>query len=140
MLIDREPATFPLSHSAGPRDIPLLELTVGEGLRRTVERFGEREALVVREQGYRATYRELWYEVRSPPAADRPRRAHRRSRRPLGTQPLRADRHPVRDGAHRGDPRDHQPRLQGGRAAVRADEDRREPARPGARISPGPYA
>ncbi len=63
MLIEREPTTFPLSHSAGPRDAPLLELTIGEGLRRTVERFGEREALVVREQGYRATYRELWDEV-----------------------------------------------------------------------------
>jgi fatty-acyl-CoA synthase len=63
MLIEREPTTFPLSHSAGPRDVPLLELTIGEGLRRTVERFGDREALVVREQGYRATYRELWDEV-----------------------------------------------------------------------------
>jgi fatty-acyl-CoA synthase len=63
MLIEREPPTLPLSHSAGPRDVPLLELTIGEGLRRTVERFGDREALVVREQGYRATYRELWDEV-----------------------------------------------------------------------------
>ena len=63
MLIEREPTTFPLSHSAGPRDVPLLELTIGEGLRRAVERFGDREALVVREQGYRATYRELWDEV-----------------------------------------------------------------------------
>jgi fatty-acyl-CoA synthase len=56
MLIEREPTTFPLSHSAGPRDVPLLELTIGEGLRRTVERFGDREALVVREQSYRATF------------------------------------------------------------------------------------
>jgi fatty-acyl-CoA synthase len=63
MLIEPEATTFPLSLSAGPRDVPLLELTIGEGLRRTVERFGDREALVVREQGYRATYRELWDEV-----------------------------------------------------------------------------
>jgi fatty-acyl-CoA synthase len=63
MLIEREPTTFPVSHAAGPGDVPLLEMTIGEGLRRTVERFGEREALVVREQGYRATYRELWDEV-----------------------------------------------------------------------------
>ena len=55
MLIEREPTTFPLSHCAGRRDVPLLELTIGEGLRRTVERFGNREALVVREQGFRAT-------------------------------------------------------------------------------------
>src|SRR5258705_1561901 len=39
---------------------PLLGETIGANLRRTVERFGEREALVVRSQGYRATYRELW--------------------------------------------------------------------------------
>jgi fatty-acyl-CoA synthase len=65
MLIEREPTAFSLSlsHSAGPRDVPLLELTIGEALRLTVERFGDREALVVREQGYRATYRELWDEV-----------------------------------------------------------------------------
>src|SRR6266550_5852562 len=39
---------------------PLLGETIGDNLRRTVERFGDREALVVRWQGYRATYRELW--------------------------------------------------------------------------------
>jgi fatty-acyl-CoA synthase len=63
MLIEHEPTTLSLSHSAGPRDVPLLELTIGEALRRAVERFGDREALVVREQGYRATYRELSDEV-----------------------------------------------------------------------------
>ena len=63
MLIERDPTTFSLSHAAGPRDVPMLELTIGEALRRTVERFGDREALVVREQGYRATYRELSDEV-----------------------------------------------------------------------------
>ena len=34
----------------------MLEITIGEALRRTVERFGDREALVVREQSYRATF------------------------------------------------------------------------------------
>ena len=63
MLIERDPTTSLLSHSAGPRDLPLLELTIGEALRGTVARFGDRQALVVREQGYRATYRELWDEV-----------------------------------------------------------------------------
>ena len=73
MLIEREATTLPLSLSRGPRDVPLLELTIGESLRRTVERFGDREALVVREQGYRATYRELWDAGRrSPPAACSP--------------------------------------------------------------------
>ncbi len=39
---------------------PLLGETIGENLRRTVARFGDREAIVVRSQNYRATYRELW--------------------------------------------------------------------------------
>jgi acyl-CoA synthetase (AMP-forming)/AMP-acid ligase II len=63
MLIERHDAVLPLSHARGPRDVPLLDETIGENLRRTVERFGDREALVVRDQGYRATYRELWDQV-----------------------------------------------------------------------------
>ncbi len=52
-----------LSYSKGPDNPPLLGETIGDNLRRMVERFGERDALVVRHQGYRATYRELWDEV-----------------------------------------------------------------------------
>ena len=63
MLIEPQATTRALSHAAGPRDVPLLELTIGEALRLAVERFGDREALVVREQNHRATYRELWDEV-----------------------------------------------------------------------------
>ena len=48
------------SYLHGPSLIPLLGETIGENLRRTVERFGERDALVVRHQDYRATYRQLW--------------------------------------------------------------------------------
>ncbi len=39
---------------------PLLGETVGENLRRTVERVPDSDALLVRHQGYRATYRQLW--------------------------------------------------------------------------------
>jgi fatty-acyl-CoA synthase len=49
-----------LSYAHGASDLPLLGDTIGERLRATVERFGDREALVVRHQGYRATYSELW--------------------------------------------------------------------------------
>src|SRR5438477_10162467 len=63
MLIEPKATTRALSHAAGPRDVPLLELTIGEALRSAVERFGDREALVAPEQSYRATYRELWAEV-----------------------------------------------------------------------------
>ncbi len=49
-----------LSYIHGASDSPLLGETIGENLRRTVERFGDCEALVVRSQQYRASYRELW--------------------------------------------------------------------------------
>jgi fatty-acyl-CoA synthase len=42
---------------------PLLGETIGENLRRTVERFPDREALVVVHQRHRATYRQLWDET-----------------------------------------------------------------------------
>jgi fatty-acyl-CoA synthase len=48
------------SYLHGTSSTPLLGETIGANLRRTVDRFGDREALVVRSQGYRATYRELW--------------------------------------------------------------------------------
>ena len=44
----------------GPGATPLLGETIGNNLRRTVERFGDRDALVVRSQNYRATYRQMW--------------------------------------------------------------------------------
>src|SRR5262245_8226354 len=52
-----------LSYAHGPSAVPLLGETIGANLRRSVERFADREALVVRHQGYRATYRELWEQV-----------------------------------------------------------------------------
>ena len=51
------------SYAHGASEIPLLGETIGENLRRAVERFPEREALVVRSQKYRATYRELWEQT-----------------------------------------------------------------------------
>jgi fatty-acyl-CoA synthase len=48
------------SYAHGTSPIPLLGETIGDNLRRTVDRHGDREALVVRSQNYRATYRELW--------------------------------------------------------------------------------
>jgi fatty-acyl-CoA synthase len=49
-----------LSYAHGASTTPLLGETIGENLRRTTERFAARDALVVRSQGYRATYRQLW--------------------------------------------------------------------------------
>jgi fatty-acyl-CoA synthase len=51
------------SYAHGPSDEPLLGETIGENLRATVEHFGDREALVVTHEDYRATYDELWDEV-----------------------------------------------------------------------------
>jgi fatty-acyl-CoA synthase len=49
-----------LSYAHGASTTPLLGETIGQNLRRTTERVPDREALVVRSQGHRATYRELW--------------------------------------------------------------------------------
>ena len=52
-----------LSYAHGASVVPLLGETIGTNLRRTVERFGPREALVVRHQNVRLTYAELWDHV-----------------------------------------------------------------------------
>ena len=52
-----------LSYAHGPGTVALLGETIGANLRRTVERFPDRDALVVRSQRYRATYRQLWEET-----------------------------------------------------------------------------
>jgi fatty-acyl-CoA synthase len=49
-----------LSYAHGTSTVPLLGETIGENLRRTVERDPGHEALVVRSQRYRATYGQLW--------------------------------------------------------------------------------
>ena len=51
------------SYVSGPSAAPLLGETIGENLRRTVERFPDREALVSCHQGIRFTYRQLWEET-----------------------------------------------------------------------------
>jgi fatty-acyl-CoA synthase len=55
--------TTTLSYAHGACAVSLLGETIGANLRRAVERFPERDALVVRHQGYRATYRQLWDQV-----------------------------------------------------------------------------
>src|SRR3954470_258588 len=47
------------SYASGVAARPLLGETIGENLERAVARFGDREALVVRQQGVRLTYAEL---------------------------------------------------------------------------------
>src|SRR5262245_58072756 len=53
----------PLSYDHGVCEVPLLGETIGANLRRTAERFPERDAVVVCNQGYRATYCQLWDAV-----------------------------------------------------------------------------
>ena len=48
-----------LSYVHGASDVSLLGETIFQNLRRTAERFGEREALVVAHQDYRSTYADL---------------------------------------------------------------------------------
>jgi fatty-acyl-CoA synthase len=51
------------SYVAGTSTTPLLGETIGQNLRRTVDRFPDNEALVSVYQGYRATYRQFWEET-----------------------------------------------------------------------------
>ena len=48
------------SYAHGASPVGLLGETIGDNLRRTVERHAERDALVSRHQGFRATYGEFW--------------------------------------------------------------------------------
>jgi len=52
-----------LSYVHGASQVPLLGETIGQNLRRSVERVPTVEALVVRHQAYRATYAELWEQT-----------------------------------------------------------------------------
>ncbi len=54
-----------LSYTHGASATPLLAETIGANLRRTAERVPDRDALIVRHQGYRATYREFWEQTTS---------------------------------------------------------------------------
>ena len=51
------------SYGQGTSSVPLLGETISQNLRRTVQTYGSREALVVRHQDYQATYAELWEQV-----------------------------------------------------------------------------
>ena len=48
-----------ISYVHGATDVPLLGETLGQNLDRTAARFGDRPALIVRDQGVRWTYAEL---------------------------------------------------------------------------------
>jgi len=48
-----------VSYAAGSTDIPLLTETIGENLEHTTARFPDHDALIVRHQGIRCTYREF---------------------------------------------------------------------------------
>jgi fatty-acyl-CoA synthase len=52
-----------LSYVHGVSAIPLLGETIGENLRKIVEKYPDSEALVVNYQNYRATYGEFWEQV-----------------------------------------------------------------------------
>jgi fatty-acyl-CoA synthase len=56
----REVVRLPeLSYVHGAGDVPLLGEPIFHNLRRTAERFGDRDALIVAHQNHRSTYREL---------------------------------------------------------------------------------
>ncbi|MDM8158417.1 AMP-binding protein [Labilibaculum sp. K2S] len=52
-----------LSYEHGSSNLPLLGETIIERLRKTVELFGDRDALIVPYQNYKATYLEFWQQI-----------------------------------------------------------------------------
>ena len=52
-----------LSYVHGVSSTPLLGETIGENLKKIVQKYGDQEALVVNYQNYRATYREFWTQI-----------------------------------------------------------------------------
>jgi len=52
-----------LSYEHGSSNLPLLGETIIERLRKTVQLFGDRDALIVPYQNYKATYLEFWQQI-----------------------------------------------------------------------------
>ncbi|MGQ1909505.1 AMP-binding protein [Marinifilum sp. RC60d5] len=52
-----------LSYEHGSSEIPLLGETITERLRKTVEQFPDKDALIVPFQDYRVTYQEFWNQI-----------------------------------------------------------------------------
>ena len=52
-----------ISYVHGASDIPLLGETIGENLRKTVEKFPNHDALICAHQEYKATYQEFYDQV-----------------------------------------------------------------------------
>ena len=52
-----------ISYAAGISRKPLLGETIGDNLRRMVQKYPKREALVVASQNYRVNYLEFWRAV-----------------------------------------------------------------------------
>ncbi|WP_194861922.1 AMP-binding protein [Dietzia sp. SYD-A1] len=62
--LDSTPLDPALSHTRGDTDVPLLTQTIADNLAATVERFGDRDALVDVQAGLRWTYTEFHADVR----------------------------------------------------------------------------
>ncbi|CAF0816181.1 unnamed protein product [Didymodactylos carnosus] len=52
-----------LAYSHGPSLIPLLGETIGENLRKTVEKYSNNDALIAFSSNYKLTYQQLWDQI-----------------------------------------------------------------------------
>ena len=59
----RDDRVMTLAIDNGPTDVALLDVTIGENLRRTIAGHGDNEALIARHQGIRWTYAEFGERV-----------------------------------------------------------------------------
>src|SRR3954465_3053269 len=121
-----------LSHTQGSTDLPLVDETIGAHLARIVERFADREALVVRHERDRASYRQLWEQVDATARGLIARGVQKGDRvgiwSPNRHEWVLVQYATARIGAIL---RQHQPGLPARRAPLRAREVRRGPARHG---------
>ncbi|MDP4241008.1 MAG: AMP-binding protein, partial [Bacteroidota bacterium] len=71
---------YKLSYANGTTDIALKGETIGQNLKKIVDRFGNKEALIVPYQNYRATYKEFWDQTSEVAKALLANNVHRGSR------------------------------------------------------------
>ena len=118
-----------LSYVHGASETPLIGETIGVYFDRAVERYGERDALVVRHQQHplelaRARRRADAFAAGLLALGPGARRAHRH----LVAQQRRMGADPVRRRQGRADPGHHQPGLSAHRARIHAEQGRGEGA------------
>ena len=109
-------------HGAGAT--PLIGATIGEYFDQIAERYAERDALIVRHQQVRWSWRELKQRVDNFAAGLLALGLERGERIAIWSANNAMGRQPICHCESRADPRQYQPRLSGSRARIRVEQGR----------------